>query len=117
MFPEKVISKHIRAARKRIELTQRSVAESASVPISYYGKMERGEICPSIVRLVRVCCVLRIPMADVFEGVEESAMSLDNIRPTNEEFVKFVTAISAQTGELGKHAIMVMCQEITKMKE
>lgn len=117
MLLYKVIGRHLRSARKRLKLTQLKVADRAGMPLEYYGSMERGEICPNIDKLASVCKILRISMSSVFEGAEESMLLLDNIKPTDDEFVSFVIAISAHLGEKGKHAIMVMCQEITKMKE
>lgn len=117
MLLYKVIGRHLQSARKRLKLTQKQVAQTAEMPLEYYGCMERGEICPNIDKLLSACKVLRIPLSSVFEGVEESMLSLDNVRPTDEAFVNFVIAISAHLGEKGKHVIMVMCQQIATMKE
>lgn len=110
-----VIGKHIRDARGRSGLTQARVAQAAEMPLSYYGRMERGQIRPNIDRLARACMVLRIPMSDVFMGVEESPELLTNRVPTDAEFERIVLSIGSQVGEKARGVMLVMCQQIATL--
>lgn len=59
------IGQHLRAARVQLELRQEDVAKKAGLSILYYGKIERGEVCPSLNAMDRICSVLMISISDV----------------------------------------------------
>ncbi len=49
------------AARQRAGLTQAEVARRVGVQLEVYGRIERGEMFPSVPTLRRICVALEIP--------------------------------------------------------
>lgn len=54
------IGNQIRTAREKLGMTQAEVAEAASVNISYYAEIERGEVNPSLAKLQSIMNVVKI---------------------------------------------------------
>lgn len=75
----KTIGRCLRDARKKLQLKQVDVARLTDVSLPYYGRVERGEICPSIKRLHKICEVLDLPLADVFKGTPSPKETCKNI--------------------------------------
>jgi len=50
----------LREARRKAELTQADVAERVGVVTEVYGRMERGNLTPSVLTLRKLCLVLRV---------------------------------------------------------
>ena len=61
------------AARARAGLTQAEVARRVGVQLEVYGRIERGEVFPSVPTLRRICVVLEIP-SDELLGLESPDM-------------------------------------------
>jgi transcriptional regulator with XRE-family HTH domain len=65
----KTLGAAARAARARAELTQAQVARQVGVQLEVYGRIERGEMFPSVPTLRRICVALEIP-SDELLGLE-----------------------------------------------
>ncbi|MGZ3459461.1 MAG: helix-turn-helix transcriptional regulator [Archangium sp.] len=76
----------LREARLKAELTQADVADRVGVATEVYGRMERGNLTPSVLSLRKLCVVLRLD-ASVALGLEagEAAAWLKESVPTPEE--------------------------------
>lgn len=59
------IGKNIKRARENRKLNQIEVAVEAGVNPSYYSKIERGEVNPSIDKIYKVIKALRIRSDDI----------------------------------------------------
>lgn len=57
------------SARRRAGLTQAEVARRVGVQLEVYGRIERGEVFPSVPTLRRICVALGIP-SDELLGLE-----------------------------------------------
>lgn len=57
------------AARRRAALTQAEVARRVGVQLEVYGRIERGQMFPSVPTLRRLCVALGIP-SDELLGLE-----------------------------------------------
>ena len=55
----------LKHAREKAGLTQAEVAEKSGINISYYAKIERGEINTSIEKLHSIMKVLKIRSIDI----------------------------------------------------
>lgn len=64
MSPQK-IGKKLKAARKKIGLTQEDVAKKADISINYYARIERDEENPTLETLERVLKALKLKSSDV----------------------------------------------------
>ncbi|MFY0568940.1 helix-turn-helix transcriptional regulator [Archangium lansingense] len=76
----------LRKARLKAELTQADVADRVGVATEVYGRMERGNLTPSVLTLRTLCVVLRLN-ASAALGLEdgEAATWLQESEPTPEE--------------------------------
>lgn len=61
----------LRSARLKAELTQADVAERVGVVTEVYGRMERGNLTPSVLTLRKLCMVLRVDASTAL-GLEAS---------------------------------------------
>ena len=75
-FPPKRLSKNIgescRAARMKARLTQEDVAEKVGIATEVYGRLERGNMNPSVPTLRKVCLVLNLS-ADAALAIDKEA--------------------------------------------
>jgi transcriptional regulator with XRE-family HTH domain len=65
----KTLGTAARAARARAALTQAQVARQVGVQLEVYGRIERGEMFPSVPTLRRICVALEIA-SDELLGLE-----------------------------------------------
>ena len=49
-------------------LTQAEVAERADLAVEVYGRLERGEMMPSMTTFIRLAAVLRVRPGDLLDG-------------------------------------------------
>ena len=76
----------LREARLKAELTQADVAERVGVATEVYGRVERGNLTPSVPSLRRLCVALRVDANAVLNlNGREAAAWLKEPEPTSEE--------------------------------
>jgi transcriptional regulator with XRE-family HTH domain len=68
--PLRIFAANLRAARLARGLTQESVATAAGMDMSYYGRLERAVVDPSVRTVTRVATALGVTPARLMEGVE-----------------------------------------------
>jgi transcriptional regulator with XRE-family HTH domain len=61
----KKFGKHLRALREDQGLSQEGLAIEADVPISQIGRIERGEINPTLSTLYSLASALKIPLPEL----------------------------------------------------
>lgn len=116
MLSYKIVGRHLRDARERLELSQQEVANMADMSIAYYGKIERGDIRPNLDRLAEVCDVLQVPISDVFKGARIEKTPLTNNEPEDEEFLEYCRAIAARTSAKKRGLIIKVATDIADYK-
>ena len=67
----KTVGKRLRSYRQAQSLSQERLAEMAGLHPTYIGQVERGEKNLTIESLEKITAALQVPMASVFELVEE----------------------------------------------
>lgn len=67
----KTVGKRLRSYRLAQRLSQERLAEMAGLHPTYIGQVERGEKNLTIESLEKITLALQIPMASVFERIEE----------------------------------------------
>lgn len=65
MVKEMNIAQKIKAYRKFKGLTQETVASKAGLNEKYYGRIERGESCPTIDSINKICLALEIDISEL----------------------------------------------------
>ena len=68
-WPAKLVGGRLREARQGRDMTQDDVAREAGLTKSFVSAVERGETSPSIGSLYRLCEVLGVSIAALFETV------------------------------------------------
>ncbi|NMC35456.1 helix-turn-helix transcriptional regulator [Candidatus Beckwithbacteria bacterium] len=59
------VGKKLKKARQKRSLTQQQVADKVGIHVSYYYRIERGVVNPSIEILEQVCKVLKIKGSEI----------------------------------------------------
>jgi transcriptional regulator with XRE-family HTH domain len=62
------VGRHVREARQRAGLTGRKLAELAECTPGFISQIERGQVTPSLLSLVKITTALGIHMADLFDA-------------------------------------------------
>lgn len=62
----KALGKRIRELRKAKGFSQEDLAYEADIPLSQIGRIERGEINPTVSSLATIAAALQIPIQDIF---------------------------------------------------
>lgn len=65
MGSQEQIGRNIKKAREKANLTQEEVAEKVGIHASYFSRIERGVVNPSIEVLEKIVKVLRIKSSDI----------------------------------------------------
>lgn len=61
------VGQNISKIRKQKKLKQADIAESAGLNASYYGKIERGIVNPSLEKIYRIIKALGVKSSDIFD--------------------------------------------------
>lgn len=71
----KMIGANIRKHRLKIDVSQETLSLSAGINPAYIGRLERGEKCPTIDTIYKICQALNISMSEIlnFENDKYSA--------------------------------------------
>jgi transcriptional regulator with XRE-family HTH domain len=67
--PLPAFTANLRAAREAKGLTQEQLASAIDMDASQYGKIERGQVDPSVRTLVRIAAGLEIEAAELLRAV------------------------------------------------
>ncbi|WP_095977107.1 helix-turn-helix transcriptional regulator [Melittangium boletus] len=64
-----------RAARQRLNLTQEDVAERVGIATEVYGRLERGNMLPSVPTFRKLCAVLSLSADEALGLASEASVS------------------------------------------
>lgn len=67
MNPKSKTRKSLKAARLKVELTQKDLAKQIGVHVNYYARVERGEEDPSLEVLKKLTKILKIKSSDILQ--------------------------------------------------
>lgn len=115
MVSLKVLGKHVRSARRRLKLNQEQVAEMSGVSLSYYGKLERGELQPALDRLALICDVLQVPLTDVLKGVSLNEDERRNIATKDAKFEEYFINLDDVISAAAKAVMVSVCRDISTL--
>lgn len=82
----------IRDFRIKRNLSQEALALNSGIHPAYLGKVERGEKCPTVETLYKICSGLKITMSELLD------FSID-IKPTSEEAMHRIAKVLSETDE------------------
>jgi transcriptional regulator with XRE-family HTH domain len=73
----RVLGRRLRQRRRLLDLTQREVSDACGLTFQQIQKYESGMVALSVARLLRLAAVLRLPLAEIFEGLQVHAGAED----------------------------------------
>lgn len=82
------IGARARAARQRLGLTQADVAEEVDIAAEVYGRLERGQMLPSVPTLIKLVRVLRITPNELLLGQVQPGRPREPVRPEVERLTR-----------------------------
>lgn len=65
--PNEVFGQHLRALRKKKELTQEELAERADLGVNIVGRLERAVIAPGLVSILKLSVALGVPAKELLD--------------------------------------------------
>lgn len=71
----KMIGANIRKYRLKIDVSQESLSLSAGINPAYIGRLERGEKCPTIDTLYKICEALEISVCEILNFKDDNFSS------------------------------------------
>lgn len=73
------IGRHFRAARQRLNLKQKDVAELLGVSVKTYSNMERGAQELSLYRIIQLCQLLKLKPDCVLDDCNDDLLGLETL--------------------------------------
>lgn len=71
----KELLNNIRVIRKQKGISQESIAYDLGVDYSTYGKVERGDIELTVVRMEKIALILDVPMSDFYPSFKQASIN------------------------------------------
>ena len=68
-----LVSRRVGSLRRRASMTQEEMARAANVGLDAIGRLERGEVTPSLETLQRIAQVFQMDLADFFRTNDAKA--------------------------------------------
>ena len=109
----KVIGANMRAERKRRKLTIEMVASQLGTAASYIGLLERGERCPSLALLTRICELLGCTMDELTSPAGSKRKEPGTVRlaaPVNSELRKAQEAVISLISTLSTEELLYIAE-------
>lgn len=78
--------------RNQRGLSQETLALNSGIHPAYLGKVERGEKCPTVDTLYKICAGLKISMSELLDFSAE-------IKPSSEEAMHRIATVLSETDE------------------
>ena len=113
---DKVIGNHIKAARKKSGLTQANVADELDVSISYYSRIECGEVRINLERLLEICALLKTHPHTILKHCCEQLEDVEDI-PEDNPFAKNVIRLMNSASPDTQRTMNAACEAIYKQAE
>ncbi len=83
----KKLGNNIKKYRLEKGFSQENLALRAGIHPAYLGRLERGEKCPTLDTVFKICEALSVPVADII-SFEESESKLNGDTKTVEEIIE-----------------------------
>lgn len=65
MGSQKQLGENIKKAREKVSKTQEEIAQEAGIHVSYYSRIERGVVNPSVEVLENIAKALKVKSKDI----------------------------------------------------
>lgn len=83
-----LLGERIRHARIQLGLSQEAIASLASMHVTNYGKIERGDANPSLLTILRIAAVLGTDVASLTQSIGSEHLPPGNRVLTADEYLE-----------------------------
>lgn len=81
--PNEVFGQHLRALRKKNELTQEELAERADLGVNIVGRLERAIIAPGLVTILKLSVALGVPAKELLDPFTPDVVMRMKVAPSS----------------------------------
>lgn len=113
---DKVIGSHIKAARSKAHLTQARMADALDVSVSYYSRIECGDVRVNLERLFEICTILKVHPHAVLAHSCEELESIEDI-PEDDPHIKNVVKLMHSAAPETRKTLAAVCAAVYKQLE
>lgn len=111
----KGISKNLIKLREAKRISQKELAEAMKIAQTQYGKVERGEVVPSLPTLLKAAKALEVSIDTIIYG-EAAPKTSDNSNFSNSVFFERLKVLDSLKGEDKTIAIQMLDLVVAKEK-
>lgn len=111
----KVIGRHIRAARKRMHMTQEDVAAAIEMSPAHFGKVERGDRPVNLQRLSQLSQVLNVPLEKLVEGAaiaDDGSVASQTGFTGNADFLDAIESLAKGCSDDARRLMLRLCAAV-----
>lgn len=105
-----IVGMRIRDFRILKKMSQEALAFDSDIHPAYLSKLERGEKCPTIETIYKICNGLKIPMSQLLDISTEPM-------PSSEEAIKRINSALAKVTDEKAIKIAQIVEEIVELSE
>ncbi|SJM50242.1 helix-turn-helix domain-containing protein [Gulosibacter sp. 10] len=84
---QKIVGKRISALRAERHISQQDLGELADIHFTNIGKIERGEVNPTLVTLLRIAVALEVDVGELIQGLSAEALPSKTHKITVSELI------------------------------
>ena len=106
----KLIGKRIQRFRTQRNMSQETLALAAEIHPAYFGRVERGERCPTVDTLFKISQGLKVPLSELLDISAE-------IKPTNIQAFDRIKNAMMELSEREAIEIAEIVEKIVKLKQ
>jgi len=111
----KGISKNLIKLREAKRFSQKELAQAMKIAQTQYGKVERGEVVPSLPTLLKAAKALDVSVDTIIYG-EDTLKTIDNTGFSNSVFLDRLRVLDSLKGEDKTMAMQVLDLVVAKEK-
>lgn len=108
----KKLGLNIRKFRTQKLLSQENLALDAGIHPAYLGQLERGEKCPNIDTLLKICNALELPIAQILDFEEDNLEIISSTKHRLDEAMNRLSPTKQKKlTEIVEHIVEVIVEE------
>ena len=106
----KLIGKRIQRFRTQRNMSQETLALAAEIHPAYFGRVERGERCPTVDTLFKISQGLKVPLAELLDISAE-------IKPTNTQALERIKNAMLELSEEEAVEVAEIVEKIIHLRQ
>lgn len=108
----KAIGRNIRAARKKLAVTQEQIAEQLHMSVLHYGRLERGERPASLEQLALIAQTLHVTTAFLLNGCIEGENFVGSLNTESKTLGDAIAEITVGCSQKACELMLALCRTV-----